>query len=75
MKGPFFKTVHSNDIQPITLKFICTNVIIDIYMPYIYFSAMQSKITQQHDSIREMEEKIIALTEERDKVCHCTQVY
>ena len=30
---------------------------------------MQTKITQQQDSIKEMEEKITALTDERDKVC------
>lgn len=30
---------------------------------------MQTKMTQQQDSIKEMEEKITALTDERDKVC------
>ncbi|XP_076102450.1 kinesin-like protein KIF11 [Mytilus galloprovincialis] len=39
-----------------------------IYIAEDNYIAMQSKITQQHDSIREMEEKIAALTEERDKV-------
>ncbi|XP_063432848.1 kinesin-like protein KIF11 [Mytilus trossulus] len=39
-----------------------------IYIAEDNYIAMQSKITQQHDSIREMEEKITALTEERDKV-------
>ncbi|XP_052099395.1 kinesin-like protein KIF11 [Mytilus californianus] len=39
-----------------------------IYIAEDNYIAMQTKITQQHDSIREMEEQIAALTEERDKV-------